>query len=204
MSSLFWKFCPACLLVMIPLFLSSCATSSPPTRYYLLTSEPFAGVERTLSPKKGLQVISLGPVRIPPYLDRPQIVARISEHRLQLKNLDHWAEPFQTNLTRVLAQDLSSQFKTAQVVVFPEKGQSPASYRIPVQVKRFDADRSGAVVLHVAWTLLDQEKDRVLKRKDSVFRRDLETKDQERTVAAMSGLVRELSREIGAALEQIP
>ena len=191
------------LLALTFIFLAGCATTSPPTSYYLLTPEPQIGTERILSKDEVPLVISLGPVQIPAYLDRPQIVTRLTEHRLRLKNFAHWAEPFQSNFTRVLAQNLSSQFKRAQVVVFPEKSQDPVTHRIPVQILRFDADQSGNVILHVTWSLVDKNTDKVLKRKNSDFRRVVAGKDEGGTVAAMSGLVGEFSLEIGEALDQV-
>ena len=56
------------------LVLSGCFGSTPPTQFYLLplptggdTAPPSSAVQRALT-------IGVGPVTVPPYLDRPQIV----------------------------------------------------------------------------------------------------------------------------------
>jgi uncharacterized protein len=65
------------------LLLSSCA-HTPPTRFYDLpplpggeTAPPASAVQRNLT-------IGVGPVTLPPYLDRPQIVTRASRVTLKM------------------------------------------------------------------------------------------------------------------------
>ena len=76
-----------------------------PTRFYLLptltdVSSPAAMGERALT-------IGVGPVTLPPYLDRPQIVTRASRAQLHLAELDQWAASLQDTVARVLAENLS-------------------------------------------------------------------------------------------------
>lgn len=196
-------FFPFGLLALLFVLLAACATSSPPTRYYLLTAEPSSGTNRPEGPSRDWRVISLGPVEIPPYLDRPQIVDRISDNRLHLKNFEHWAEPLEANFTRVLAENLGQDLARTQVLIFPEKSLTPVAYRILVRIVRFDLDQTKTAVLTVNWSIIDKTNDRVLKRQRSVFRRVVEKNDQEAAVAARSELIGEFSQEIKRSLQQL-
>src|SRR6266498_1510380 len=76
---------------------------TPPTRFYLLpaltdVSSPAAMGERTLT-------IGVGPVTLPPYLDRLQIVTRASQAQLHLAEFDQWAASLQDTVARVLAEN---------------------------------------------------------------------------------------------------
>ena len=52
-------------------------------------------------------VIGVGPITVPKYLDRPQIVTRSGRNQLALGEFDRWAEPLQDNVLRVLAENLA-------------------------------------------------------------------------------------------------
>jgi len=64
--------------------LSGCFGSTPPTHFYLVppltsgdTASPASAGQRDLT-------LAVGPVTVPPYLDRPQIVTRTSRAKLGL------------------------------------------------------------------------------------------------------------------------
>jgi uncharacterized lipoprotein YmbA len=81
------------------LVLSGCFGSTPPTQFYLLpsptgvdTAPPSSAVQRDLT-------LGVGPVTVPPYLDRTQIVTRASRAKLVLADFDQWAAPLQDTIT---------------------------------------------------------------------------------------------------------
>src|SRR5215475_5950329 len=92
------------LLNVCLLGLSGC-TSSPPTRFYVVPS--LAGAETAPPAAPRDLTLGVGPVTLPPYLDRLQIVTRASRARLVLGEFDQWAASLQDSVPRVLAEDLS-------------------------------------------------------------------------------------------------
>ena len=108
---------------------SGCA-SSPPTRFYTLSPSATTVPEIKPSADDGCLSLGIGPIKIPDYLDRPQIVTRISSHEIGMAEFDHWAEHLKDNLTRVLANNLSSLLCTKTLVVFPWRAGIPIDYRI--------------------------------------------------------------------------
>src|SRR5207245_3850273 len=83
---------PMALLSVSLLVLSNCA-NTPPTRFYVLPSLTGAETASLSSPVKPDLTVGVGPVTLPPYLDRPQIVTRASRAKLELGEFDQWAAP---------------------------------------------------------------------------------------------------------------
>jgi uncharacterized lipoprotein YmbA len=63
--------------------------------------------------------IGIGPVTLPKYLDRPQIVTFTSPYALNVVEFDRWAEPLESTFVRVLAENLALLLPRAHVVVSP-------------------------------------------------------------------------------------
>lgn len=129
------------------LLLGSGCGSSPDTRFYVLDAvvQP-AGTPLELS-------VGLGPVTLPPYIDRNPIVTRDGPNTLSLAEFDRWAEPMQDGFERVLTTDLAAALGTSGVEMHPW-GASAIDIRVPVEVLRFDADASGTVYLVARWAVL--------------------------------------------------
>jgi uncharacterized lipoprotein YmbA len=187
----------ASLLLGGMVLLSACGTSQP-TRYYVLSS--LADVETETAPRSDL-AIGVGPVKLPEYLDRHQIVSRQTDHELKVSVLDHWAEPLRVSLSRVLRENLGILLGTDAVFVFPWKFATDIDYQVTVVFHRFEADAENRLVLHAQWKIISDRKP-VLVRK-SVLRESAETTDYAARAAAASRALAQLSREIATAIEQI-
>ena len=134
--------------------LMGCAKSEP-SRFYVL--DPGAGleaVETGTSTRQGI-AIGVGPVAIPQYLDRPQIVTRISANALELGEFDQWAGRLSEDFSRVLAEQLSEVLATDNVAVFPWSASSRVDYQVTVTVLAFEADAAGSSALDARWEITD-------------------------------------------------
>ena len=101
--------------------------------------------------------LGIGPIELPPYVDRPQIVTRSGDNRLHLAEYDRWGEPLKEGVARVLAENLSTIVGTDHVVLFPWKASEIPDYQITVNVTRFDATATGTAVLTARWSILQKE-----------------------------------------------
>jgi len=63
----------------------------------------------------------VGPVELPEYLDRPQIMTCESRNELQFAEFDRWAGSLEKAFSRVLAVNLSILLSTDRVAVYPWK-----------------------------------------------------------------------------------
>lgn len=139
------------IAVLLTLCLAAGCGTTDASRFYLLTPE----VDQEIEGFSGLS-LGLGPIHVPDYLDRPQIVTRSGGNEILLAEYDRWAEPLQANLIRVLSENLSRLLGTDRITHFPWDGDMDV--RIAVEILRFDADEEGTVTL-TARTLLDGGKD---------------------------------------------
>src|SRR5438132_5931303 len=192
------------ILLLISFLLSGCGTFSPrsdPSRFFTLTAitQPGATATQDSSDPGGVS-LGIGPIRLPGYLDRQEIVTRIPQNRIDVSENDRWAEPLETNFTRVLAQNLSVLLHTHRLVFFPwELNRSPA-YQVEVEVHRFEANAGGDVHLSARWAVLDTNKKIPLKSGETVLTRQPAMKSTDTSVAALSETVADLSREIANSI----
>jgi uncharacterized protein len=192
-------------LVVVPLgaslIVGGCA--SQPSRFYLLSAVPnteMASLE--MSGQQG-PTIGVGPVTLPRYVDRPQIVTRTSPYELKVAEFDRWAEALDTNFTRVLAENLSILLPTARVVMSPWPRAIPIDYQVTVDVTHFLSQIGGDSLLIADWTLFKGEGQDALTSGRSRFSASPGGQDYAAIVAAMSQTVASLSREIATAVRGV-
>ena len=137
------------LLLLTIVFVTGClGPRQDPSAYFLLSPAP--------APAQGAAVpavLGIGPVTLPGYLDRPQIVVRLNENEIALAEADRWAEPLGEHFTRTLEQNLSTQLPGSSYVDFPWYESQAPEYAVTLDVRRFEADATGTVVLEAMWRL---------------------------------------------------
>ena len=184
------------LLLASAVCLSACAGKSATSQFYVLSSLP----QPSLSAAEGT-VIGVFPVSMPEYLDRPQIVTRVSENEIKVGEFSRWAEPLKDSFTRALVQNLSSLLNTAKVVKTTESTGFPIALQVGVEVVQFDGTLGGDVVLIAKWGLFEPEGKKLLMGKRSSFKEPTGAATYEALVAAESRAVAALSREIAEAVK---
>jgi uncharacterized lipoprotein YmbA len=95
--------------------------------------------------------VGLGPIELPAYLDRSQIVVRLSDNQVALSDADRWAEPLAANLQRTLEENLASLLPGATFVDYPWHAAEAPDHAVAITFRRFEADTAGAVVLEGTW-----------------------------------------------------
>jgi uncharacterized lipoprotein YmbA len=183
------------------LVLGGCAGTSPPSNFYVLSALPQSSAGTPSDKDKGKIAIGIGPVELPEYLDRSQIITRISPNELRVAAFERWAESLKSSFPRILMENLAILLNTDQVVLYPWRKSAPVKYQVIVDVVQFDAERGGDAVLIARWTLLEGRGDQILQRKKSVFRKPLNSNDYQSIVSAQSQTIIELSRKIAEAIK---
>jgi len=124
--------------------------ASPRERLYTLSgSEPPAVVTTPT-----LHVV-LGPVTIPPAVDRPQLVVRQSSVRLVALEQERWAEPLREAVPRVLADNMRSHLRNVSVTSQTTAAPHP-DMRVIVDFTRFEAIAGQEVIIEAHWWLRSQ------------------------------------------------
>lgn len=197
-----WSRYAPLILGMTLLLLTACATS-PPVRFYVLTTVSEAQTTGADTASTSGLALGVGPVTLPPYLDRPQIVTRTTPSQLAIAEFDQWAAPLRDDVARVLGENLAVMVPTERVAIFPWSRSTPIEYEVVVKATRFEAKANGEVVLLARWRLLD-EAGNELAMKRSRFTAAGGTQSYEMTVVAMSRVLEALSREIAAVIRALP
>jgi uncharacterized lipoprotein YmbA len=180
------------------LALASCADSQP-TRFYTLAALPGAPAEAMPALTSDLTV-GVGPVTLPPYLDRPQVVTRAGSNRMVLADFDSWAEPLDGLFARVLAENLALLLGTDDVLMLPQRRAIRFDYQVEVDVTRFDVDTAGSANLDARWWVLGRDGERLLQSGRSTIAEPTQVGDHTAAAAALSRALGAMSTEIAEAI----
>jgi uncharacterized lipoprotein YmbA len=188
-----WKI--LCAFFIVALFSAGCGTSRP---VELFTLNPLTSIKEKTPGMAVVQDISIGvgPVALPEFLDRPQIVTRTSPNRLHASAFHRWAGSLQANFSAVLAENISILMATNRVAVYPWADQFSPTYSIKLEVQQFDGRLGEYVLLNATWMVMERESGNPTLVKKSVIREPVSSKDYEALVAAKSHALAILSREI--------
>ncbi|GAI83624.1 unnamed protein product [marine sediment metagenome] len=190
------------ILFLTLIYLGGC-TSTKPSRFYVLSSLSSSGIEEQAE-AEGLDIaIGIGPVKLPEYLDRPQIVTQSSSNELHIGDYDRWAENLQENFSRVLSENLSILLSTDRVFVYPWSGYTPIDYQVEIEVTQFIGKLGESTSLAVRWTIIRGDEKKVLLMQKASFTESTKTGGYKAIVAAQSKAVTSLSREIAAAIKSL-
>ena len=187
--SLGWAF------LFVAFLLAGCG-STPMTQFYKLSSLPSAQQENPAALLGENITIGVGPVELPEYLDRPQIVTRKSQNQLEISEFHRWAGSLPQGFSRVLAKNISTLLPTDRVAVFPWEGTFSPTYQVKLEVEQFDGQVGKQVFLRVIWSLVGQEGAKVLVVRKTLIEEPVLTNDYDGLVAAQSNALATLSREV--------
>ena len=193
-----WKGLLTSAILAALLALAGCADNQP-TRFYTLsalTDAPGGKPPATLADL----TVGIGPVTLPPYLDRPQLVTRAGGNRMVLADFDSWVEPLQGMFARVLAQNLARLLGTDDVLMLPERRQVNFDYQVEVDVTRFDVDTAGNAVLDARWWVFGRNGEKLLRSGRSTISEPAEVGDYTAAAAALSRALGAMSTEITQAI----
>jgi len=190
-------------ILIVLMVLSGCAGSKPANYYVLYSIQNPVPQVRAAGTEQDL-AIGVGPIKIPDYLDRPQMAARSGGSGLQFAEFDKWAEPLEKNLTRVLADNLSILVPTERVSVFPWARAVPVRYQVTVEIVQLEKMPDEKVILDARWNILENDGGKLLVMKRSKFTLPVESAGFEGVASAESRAVDALSRDIAAALGSLP
>jgi uncharacterized lipoprotein YmbA len=165
-----------------------------PTRYFTLDTPPPPDPPL---PASSL-VVGLGPVTLPDYLERPQLVTRAAEFEVDLHDGERWGEPLREAFFRSLAVGLSRNAGTRRIVPYPWSRTVPIDAAVRVYVQRFERMPDGEVELAARYFIDVPGRDEPSAGREVRLREPTTGDEAEATVAAMSRVAGALSREIAA------
>jgi uncharacterized protein len=185
-----WTLAIPCALGMLA---SGCA-STPESRFYTLSPVP-----TTPAPTPSTLSVTVGPVSVPAMVDRPQIVVSMGPNRVRLDEFNRWASPLQSNIARVVADNLAGMLGTPRVALWSQTLSGDAEYRVAIAVQGFDSAPGEAATLDAVWTVT-RAKDGQSQAGRTSLREPATEKGYDALAAAHSRAVARLSRDIAEAV----
>lgn len=179
--------------------LTGCLGSAPGTRLYQL--EPIADRPTVASMAKPVTLV-VREVRLPQYLDRPQIVTRDVGHRLQFAEFDQWAGDLREDLTRILVENLGRLLASERVFAAPLNVAVQPDYRLEVEILRFEREAGGRVQLTARWWLGRGSDGGLLATREASFSGTSATDAYSGLIAAMSVVYGDLARAIADSVRK--
>ena len=187
------------LLSLLLFLLGGCARTAS-TRFYTLGPLP-AGEPASIRIQTIADLaVGIGPVNLPDYLDRPQIVIRTSPHELHLAEFDKWAGSLKNAVPRVIAENLSTLLRSDQIYIFPWENALPIHYQVIVHINRFDARMGSHADLEAQWTVFVNDGRTPIATRRTHIRKPMKATGYAEVVHAESQALLDLSRDIAQTL----
>ena len=183
-------------LCILQLLIVGCVSTSPPSKFYTLTTLQKAATQEPEEKATGRISVKLLPVDIPDYLDRPQIIIRKGENQLTRAEFDRWAGSLRENISTVLRENLSVLLSTDKATVLSWESPVPYEYRLAVDISRFEAVAGDTVQLEARWTIIEEKGKTVVASRGGSFDKKTDGHGYTKIVAAMSAVLETLSRQL--------
>lgn len=179
--------------------LAGCTLLAPradDSRYFVLHPVAAAG-----GPAPGVSV-GLGPVTLPGYVRRPEILTRASAAELRPSETERWGEPLDEALPRTLGRDLSVELGTLDVRLFPWFRDSQPDVQVAVDIERFEREGDDGVVA-ARYEVRDLRAGGGRVAREAEHRAPAASGDAGATVDALSTALGALARELAAAVREV-
>lgn len=185
-------------LCAIAVLAAGCAT--PPTRFYTLSRNATPPATPATTPPNISVVV--GPVSIPAIVDLPQIVVSTGPNSVSLDEFNRWASPLQSNISRVVAENLVTLLGTPRVAQFQQSLNLDADFRVAIEVQSFDSALGDAATLNVVWIVRRTRDGKAQTGRTSV-REPTGTAGYDALAAAHSRALARMSQEIADAIRTL-
>lgn len=182
--------------LMLPLtaalLLSACGGATQ--KYYQLTADRPAPTAAS-----GLRA-GIGPITLPGYLDRAELVYQNGPNQFQIPADAHWAGSLKENISRVLASNVGNRLRSGNVLSYPWTPDARLRYRVAVDIQQFHAISGTGAVLDVSWRVELPEGGPAILRRNASYRERVEGDGYDAVVAAENRLLAQLADGIASSL----
>jgi uncharacterized protein len=183
----------ACILAAVA---AGCA--APASHFYTLSRAPAAAA--AVAPLNVSVVV--GPISIPAMVDLPQIVVTTGANQVSMDEFNRWAAPLQSDISRVVAENLVAMLGTPHVSQFQKSLNLDADYRVAIEVQSFDSAPGDAAMLNAVWIVRRARDGKSLTGR-STLREPTGTAGFDALAAAHSRALAQMSQQIADAVRTL-
>jgi uncharacterized lipoprotein YmbA len=188
--------------ILVPaLLLSGCIRNDAPMQFYMLNTGAASKAEiKPFTPARET-VVGLGPIRIPEYLNRPQMVTAVTENQYRLDDRHRWAERLDQNISRALLQSLSAQLGAVRIVRHPWAERQNIDYQASIDILELHRDADGQSRFTAQWAVKNRDRTLIDRRFDCAL--PVPQNDYDALVKAQSECLKRLGADIAGTLRQL-
>ncbi|MDD2679302.1 MAG: PqiC family protein [Candidatus Omnitrophica bacterium] len=197
------NFLSCAALVLFALILNGCVavSGSPNPRFYMPAPISQQETVQAIDVPLGT-IIAVGPIWIPGYLDRPQIVTRDKHGNFHFAQFDRWAEPLDSALARLINENLARLLPAASIQLFPCSFAIPLDYQVILEIVKLDSELDKDMNLTAQWSIINAKSRKLLLTKRSQFIQPINPHDYYGLTQALNTACAALSREIAGKLAE--
>lgn len=172
---------------------------SPTPRFYMLSAVNENQVSKKINITPGV-IIGVGPVKLPEYLDRPQMVTTEKQGILKFDEFDRWGESLDMGIARLMREDLTVMLSKAKLTLYPWNPSMAVKYQVVTEVVQLDSELDKDMIFVVQWTVIDAQSSKAVVIKRSEFRQPILPQNYSGLAKALSTACASLSSQIAEAL----
>ena len=189
-------------IFIVAFVVSGCGTS-PAAKFYTLTPVAQQKQEKAVIGTGSASPIAIGPVEIPEYLDRSEIVTRADQNQLILSEFNLWGGSLKTDVNRVLIENVSHFLAADGIPIVTWKLGITDVQRVPIQIVRFDGTPNDSILLKARWAVIEKDGKNFEFVRESSITVSVKGGNYNSVVAAMSEALGELSKEIASGIKPV-
>jgi hypothetical protein len=177
-------------------------SNSPTPRFYALQAidENYTGEKFNIPSSV---IIGIGPVTVPEYQNRPQIVTQDTNSLLTFAQFDRWGEPLDIALLRLISEDLSVLLPDVTLEISPWNLAVPVKYQVIIDVVRLESRLDKDLSFTAQWSVIDLENKKMMLTKRSEFSKPIEPHNYSGLAKTLSTECASLSGEIAKTLSSL-
>jgi uncharacterized protein len=131
--------------------LAGCAHSTPPERFYSLSSG-LPAVAATAAASKAPLYFELAAVPVPQQANRSQLVVTVGEGRVELLEQQRWASPLSSEIGQALSLGITAELGAVDVYRTAAPDAAPV-YRISASIQRFESTPGKSALVDAVWSV---------------------------------------------------
>ncbi|MBF0379032.1 MAG: membrane integrity-associated transporter subunit PqiC [Desulfamplus sp.] len=148
------------LLISTLIFLSGCITSQP-SKFYILTPTKYSA-DKSNSFVKNIKV-GLGPISIAKYLDRSQLVVRLTQNQIRLEDFHQWAGSPRDDIPAIILENISNILSVDTIYKYPWRSNADIDYQVVLEIMQLDGRPDTSVRVVARWEILKSDDLRTIK-----------------------------------------
>ena len=138
------------MLLMPLLWMAGCFSRGPEDQFYMLKSADIP--TKTGSTHQRGPLLGLGPIRLPAYLDRPQMVVAVSPETYRLAEGHRWAERLDQNIARVSMENIGALLPGFRMILHPWPREPKPDVQMTLDIQDMHVTPEGRVLMQALWS----------------------------------------------------